>query len=180
MRRFGVLSATGRRALVTTGVVALLSTATGARPMQDPPAQPAAQEAADGLKLNLDSPVLIVSFVKRDKAADFEAGWSMIKQEIEASTRPEVKEFGATLSKSYKVDGTLAGQPPPAPTAPVVYVLQLDAPSKTQSYNPTKVIYELLHMNGKEGGISRARADEIFGKLSTVYEQILVWPLVKG
>jgi hypothetical protein len=170
--------------LLTVGVIALLipSSAVIAK---EPPQQ------ADPLKLNVDVPVVIVNMVKRDKIADFEAGWAMIKQEIDASTRPEVKEFGATLAKVFKVDGTLVGQPAPGPTDPAVYLLHLDPPSKTQSYSPTSIIYELLHKNGAEGGISRARADEIFAKLCTpsqtegqpcnsVYQQILVWPLVKS
>jgi hypothetical protein len=79
------------------------------------------------------------------------------------------------------VDLSLLGQPPAA-DAPVNFILQIDAPSKTQSYSPTAIIYLLLWKNGEEGGIPRAKADEIWGKLKPAYDdgQIAIWPLAKA
>ncbi len=146
---------------------------------QDPPAQQAAAPAQqeDTLKLTAKVPTLIVSFVKPDRAADFEAAWAMIRDVFEKTDRPEVKEFGATFTKFWKVD---TGSPA-APNAPAVYVFQLDNPSTTQTYHPLKMVYEFLYYikEGKEGGIPRTQADEIFKKLNDVYMQITPWPLMK-
>jgi hypothetical protein len=175
--RGSVLPVFGRRALVTLGVaVTLAAGSTGnsslsARQGGAPP---------DPLKFNLDSPVFIIASIKPAKVADFQAGWAILKSEFESSSRPEVKEFGATITRIFKVDPALIGQAAGA-DAPVNFVFQIDSPSKTQSYSPTAIIYNLLHKMGAEGGIPRAKADEIWGKLEPAYKdgQISIWPLSK-
>jgi hypothetical protein len=175
-----VLPALSRRALAL-GLAAAMCAASGVRaqqtPGQDPaPAKP--QEAPDALKLSLDGPVLILNTVKPDKVTEFLAGWTMVRAEFAKSTRPEVQAFAATFTKMFKVDPTLIGQP--ADPQSVIYIFQIDTPSKTQSYNPVKIVYELLHKNGEEGGISRADADAIYAKFTECYKNIIVWPLVKA
>jgi hypothetical protein len=147
---------------------------------QDPPAQqPAAPQAApqaDSLKL-ANSPHLIIWGVKPAKAADFEALWSGIMAQIAKSERPEVKEFGATFTNMYKLNAS-------TPEA-VMYVFQIEKPSQTQSYNPGKIIYEFLYYQtpeGKEAGIPRTEADELFKKIGTMqdmFASINTWPLTK-
>lgn len=149
---------------------------------QDPP--PAQQAAApapaqqDFLKFTTSAPVLIVNQIKPDRVADFESAWTMIRAEFAKSDRPEVKEFAATLTKFYKVDFPVA---PGAPTPPPVYIFQVDAPVTTQSYLPGKIVYDFLYFikEGKEGGIPRATADEIYKKLDGAYSNLSPWPLVK-
>ncbi len=139
------------------------------------PAAPAAQEAqpADIFKFATAAPVMIVSQVKAAKVADFEAAWTSIREALAKTDRPEVKEFAATLDKFYKVDL-------PAP-APPIYVHQVDAPSTAFSYHPGKIIYEVLYYqkDGKEFGIPRAQADEIWTKLKDCYDNLSPWPLKK-
>jgi hypothetical protein len=145
------------------------------------PQQPAPPAQADTLLLTQSTPHLIVWAVKASRGADFEALWSAIQATVAKSDRPEVKEFGASITNIYKV----AAVPGAPPEAPVFYVFQLDKPSTTQSYNPGKVVYEFLYIqkDGKESGIPRAEADAIFEKagknMQEMFVNILVWPLTK-
>jgi hypothetical protein len=176
MNRFRVLPASGRRSLVIFGMtMALVGSLTANLPAS---ARQTPQE--DPFKFSIDTPIMIVAAIKPAVAADFQAGWAMVKSEFESSTRPEVKEFGATITKFYKVDPALVGKPATA-EAPVTFIFQIDAPSKTLSYSPTAILYALLWKNGEEGGIARARADEIWAKLEPAYKeaQIAIWPLTK-
>ena len=87
--------------------------------------------------------------------------------------RPDVKEFTATLGKFYRVD--LAAPAPP------IYVQNVEAPLTTFSYHPGKIVYEILYYqkDGKEFGIPRAQADEIWSKLKDCYDNLSPWPLKK-
>ena len=173
-------SAVTRVGMATAAGLALcLSLASGrtVQAQQTAPAQQPAAQPEDILKFSTNSPVLLVNAIKSDKVADFEAGWSMIKAEFAKTDRPEVKAFAATLEKFYKVSAL-----PGAPVGgPVIYIFQLDSPSTTYSYMPGKIVYELLYYikDGKEGGIPRPKADEIFTKLKDAYVQLAPWPLVK-
>jgi hypothetical protein len=189
MNWFRVLPASGRRSTVALVALTLVGGAgllaqtaggqtAGAQTPQQTPAPQQTPEPPDPLKFSIDVPVVIVNMVKPDKVADFEASWAAIRAQFEKSTRPEVKEFAGTLSKFYRVDEKLVGPANPA-GSPAIFVFQIDTPSKTQSYNPVKIIYYLLHKNGEEGGITRAEADEIYNKLMPTYQQIIPWPLVK-
>jgi hypothetical protein len=139
---------------------------------------PAAPAQADPLLLS-NSPHLIIWGVKPGKAADFEAVWAGIMSQVAKSDRAEVKEFGATITSMYKLNAP--GQPADAPS---MFVFQIDKPSTTQSYNPGRIIYEFLYFqkDGKEGGIPRTEADELFKKIGNMQEMfasINAWPLVK-
>jgi hypothetical protein len=147
---------------------------------QDPPAQQAAAPAPqDNLKLP-NSPHLIIWGVKPSKAADFEALWLGLQAQFEKSDKPEVKEFGATITNMYKLNAP--GQPA---DRPVIFVFQVEKPSQTQSYNPGMIIYQFLYkqVDGKEVGIPRAEADELFKKIGTqltdMFDSINTWPLTK-
>ena len=180
----GSLPVTSRRALVALGVVAVLCATSGLKaqpPAQTPPAAQAPAQPADPLKFNIDSPVLIVFTVKAEKAADFEAAWAGIRAGFAKTTKPDLKAFGDTL-KVYKVDFTAIAMPAPPAGSPVVYVQQIDSPSKTFSYNPVKIIYEMLNNNGQEGGaITRPEADDLYGKLGLKEQLVTInpWPLSK-
>jgi len=167
------------------GIVALLGVS-GVQAQQAgaAPQAPQAQTPPDPLKFSLDGPIMLVFQIKPDKAAGFEEAWKSIMAGFAKATKPEVKAFGDTLmNKMSRVDFSLIGIPTPA-GSPVVYMLQIDTPSKTMSYNPVKIIYETLHNNGAEGGaITRAEADVIYAKLKdgegNIFLGINPWPLVK-
>lgn len=146
-----------------------------AAPQQAAPAAP-----QDNLKLPA-SPHLIIWGVKPAKAADFEALWAGLQAQFAKSDKAEVKEFGATITSMYKLNA-----PSTAPGAPVIFVFMVEKPSQTQSYNPGRIIYEFLYKltpDGKEMGIPRAEADELFKKigsnLTDMFESINTWPLAK-
>lgn len=126
-----------------------------------------AQQAAaapDTLKFTAEAAV-VLSLVKPDKTADFEQVWKDIKTKLAASDKPGMKAFGENL-KIYKLDA-----PPNAQTG-VTYLFICDPVSKTQSYNPTSLLFE-------SGVWTREEADGIFAKLKDCYNQIVPWPLAK-
>jgi hypothetical protein len=164
----GFRSATGRRTLIAIGVAASLCAASTlkAHPAQDPAAPAAAapaQTAPDPLKLNTEF-ALIINQIKSEKAADFESAWTTIKGKLSSSAKPELKELGDGL-KIYKVDT------PPVAGQPVVYIFHLQPPSKTQSYDPTKILYY-------SGAFpDRPEADALYAKIKDAYQGIFPWPL---
>ena len=124
-----------------------------------------ARQAADPLKFTHEF-VLLYNQVKADKASDFESSWATIKAGLIKSEKPELKELGESL-KIFKVDAP-AG-------ATVNYIFNLNPPSKTQSYDPTKILFE-------SGAFSREEADVIYAKLKDAYaptSPISTIPLVK-
>ena len=178
MERVGLLRRAGAGKLVAVAMVAGVCTLAGARNVQaqtPPPAQtpaPAPQDKPDPLKFNTDSPVLLLLQVKADKTADFEAAMTSIRGAFGKATKPEIKTFGDTMSKFYKVDAGGGGAQPVA-----IYILQLDAPSKAYSYDLGKTVYETL-MGDK--ALSREEADAIYGKLRDSIANINFWTLVKA
>ena len=154
------------RTLAAVTFVALVSSAAGpgAAPLAQDPA-PAAQPAApDPLKFTHDF-VLVYNQVKPDKTTDFETSWATIKAGLIKSEKPELKELGESI-KIFKVDAT------GGPT--VNYFFTLSPPSKSQSYDPTKILFQ-------SGAFSRDEADVIYGKLKDCYtaQGISTIPLVK-
>ena len=180
MERVGLLRRAGGRKLVAAMLTACFGTFVGvelqAQATTTPPAQtpapPApAQEKPDPLKFNTESPVLLLFQIKADKTADFEAAWGQIRAAFGKVAKPETKAFGDTMAKLYKVD---AGSAAPAPVS--IYVVQLDAPSKTFSYDPGKMVYETLM---GEKALTREEADAIYKKLADSFANINFWTLVK-
>jgi hypothetical protein len=95
------------------------------------------------------------------------------------SSKDDQKAFGESLGKLFRID-----QPPidsPTGGKTTLYVLQLDAPSTTISYNPFKVIYEVLwNADEKLSLITRPEADAIFEKLKASFQNINPpWKLIK-
>jgi len=125
---------------------------------------PAAAAAPDPLKFTHEF-VLVYNQVKPDKTTDFEASWATIKAGLVKSEKPELKELGESI-KIFKVDAP--------PGATVNYFFSLTPPSKTLSYDPTKILFE-------SGAFSRDEADVIYGKLKDCYtaQGISTIPLVK-
>ena len=116
---------------------------------------------------------VILYTIKSDKTADFETAWAGIRAGFaKATDKPELKAFGDTLTKMFKVDLGAQGASQPQQ----VYILQVDAPSKAHSYNPVKIVYETLL---GAGVLTREEADGIYNKLKDSVANINVWPLVK-
>jgi hypothetical protein len=137
-------------------------------PAQTPPpaqAQPPAQE--DPLKLKGDMPVIIINQIAQEKTAEFEAAWAAIREKLAKSDKPELKAFGDTLNKMYRVS-----VPPEQSGGSAIYVFQVDQPSAAQSYHPVEILF-------KSGLFERADADMIFAKLKDAYKNIQAWPLAK-
>ena len=175
----GFRPVSNRRAFVALGLAALLCAASGlqAQAAQTPAAPP---QAADMLKFATDSPVQILFSIKADKTADFETAWNGIRTAFAKAPadKADLKAFGDSLAKMYRVDLSTVGGAPAG--TPAIYILLLEMPSKTISYNPGKIIYETLYNNGNPGGIlTRPEADELYKKLSESYQAINPWPLVK-
>jgi hypothetical protein len=140
-------------------------------------AQTPAQQK-DLLRFESNAPAVILWSVKAAKAADFEALWADIQALMKKSERPDVKEFAATFGPLGKVASTAP------PGAPVQYLLQLPAPSTTQSYNPGRIIYEFLYRQvGGRPAISRAEADSAFSKigsnLTNMFDDIAVFQKIR-
>ena len=177
----GSRPAAGWRGVVAAGVAALFASVspvnaqtpppppppaqTPPPAQQQPPAQPPAQE--DPLKLKGDMPVIIINQIASDKTAEFEAAWAAIREKLAKSDKPELKAFGDTLSKMYRVS-----VPPDQSGGMAIYVFQVDQPSSTQSYHPVEILF-------KSGLFERADADMIFAKLKDAYKNIQAWPLAK-
>jgi hypothetical protein len=170
--------------IATIASVALLVAMPGTAAAQTAPAAPAAAAQDDPLKLSSNAPAMIVMQIHADKTADFESTWASIRAALAKSTKDDVKAFGESLTKLYKVD-----QPPTdipaaagAPAAKVmIYILQLDAPSTTISYHPFKLVWEQLwNADEKLSLVTRPEADTIFEKLKASFQNINPpWKLVK-
>jgi hypothetical protein len=138
-----------------------------------PPAQQQAEQP-DLLHLKSSSPIILINQVKVERMADFEAGWTELRAAFAKVTAPEIKAFGETLSKLYKVD--LPVMDTPGGKAQI-YIFEIESPSTTISYNPSKILFETLHKAG--GALTYDEAMAIYKKLDGVYISINPWPLVK-
>src|SRR5262249_46650142 len=149
---WGFRSASSRRTLIGMGLAALLCAATANSAYAQDAQQPAAAPSGpDPFKFSADN-LIMVWTVKADKAADFEGAWTAIKDKLMKSEKPELKELGSSIN-ILKVDA------PPAAGAPAIYLFHLNPPSKTQSYEPTKILYY-------SGAFpDRPEADAIYAKL---------------
>jgi hypothetical protein len=175
MNRIGGLRSAGFRAAGVLGFAVMMAAAPGLASAQTPP--PAAPPQDDVLKFSSNAPAMILIQVFADKTADFEAGWAGIRAGL-AKGDADQKAVGESMGKLFKVD-----QPPlDTPQGKgVIYVLQLDAPNTALTYNPFKLIYESLWLNGKDGAVlKREEADAIYEKLKASLQSVNPpWKLVK-
>ena len=176
MNRIGGLRSAGFRAAGVLGfAVVMMAAAPGLASAQTP--APAAPPQEDVLKFSSNAPAMILIQVFADKTADFEAGWAGIRAAL-AKGDADQKAVSDSMGKLFKVD-----QPPlDTPQGKgLIYVLQLDAPNTTLTYNPFKLIYEVLWKNGAEGAVlKREEADAIYEKLKASLQSVNPpWKLVK-
>ena len=176
MNRIGGLRSAGFRAAGVFGFAVMMAAAPGLASAQTP--APAAPQQEDVMKFSASVPALVLIQVHADKTADFEAAWSGMRTGLAKSPNADVKAFGESLAKLFKVD-----QPPVAAgdAKVVIYVLQIDAPSTTISYNPYKIIWEVLWKPAEaESLLTRAEADAIFDKMKAAFQSINPpWKLIK-
>jgi len=142
-----------------------------------------AQGAAppDPLKFTAATPVIIGWQVKPDKTKDFEDFWAGLRAVLAKSDSADLKAFGESLNKLYKVNV------PPFPGASgspaQLYLLHLDPPSTTLSYNPSILIYtdpNGLRAAQENPKIPRKEADDLYAKLTGSVDGINpIWPLSK-
>jgi hypothetical protein len=145
-------------------------------------AQTAAPPQEDVFKFSTNAPVMVLMQIAADKTADFESAWSALRAGLAKSEAADVKSFGESLGKLYKVDQPpFPAQTPAGPVQVVLYVLQIDSPSTTYSYNPFKAIYDMLWNATPEKSIlKREEADAMYEKLKASFQSINPpWKLVK-
>jgi hypothetical protein len=164
------LSASGRRALLVVGVSALLCAASTVRAYQ------AQAPAEDPFKIAGDFGMLVFQ-IKADKTADFESAWNTIKDKLSKSDKPDLKEQGDSI-KIFRVNVPPAPAAAGAPAQPAVYIFYLAPPSKTLSYEPTKILYDSKTQDGKPV-FERAEADAIYKKIAEAFAGLSSWPMSK-
>jgi hypothetical protein len=166
MNRIGLRSA-GFRAAGVLGFAVMMVAVPALASAQTP--APAAAPQDDVLKFSSNTPAMILIQVHADKTSDFEAGWAGIRAGL-AKGDADQKAVGDSMGKLFKVD-----QPPlDTPSGKgVIYVLQLDSPNTTLTYNPFKLIYEVLWKNGAPDAVlKREEADVIYEKLKASLQSV--------
>jgi hypothetical protein len=161
MKRIGGLRSAGFRAAGVLGFAVMMAAAPGLASAQTP--APAAPPQDDVLKFSTNTPVMVLIQVYADKSGDFEAGWAGVRAGL-AKGDADQKAVGESMGKLFKVD-----QPPiDTPQGKgIIYVLQLDAPNTNVTYNPYKLIWEVLWKPTEGSILKREEADAIFEKLKT-------------
>jgi hypothetical protein len=160
----GFLSASSRRAFLVVSAAALLCAASTVR------ATPQAGGADDPFRINGEFGMLVFQ-IKPDKASDFEAAWTTIKDKLSKSDKADLKELGDSI-KVFKVNVPAAPAAPGAAPQPAVYIFYFAPPSKTLSYEPTKILYESKLFE-------RAEADAIYKKIADAFVGLSSWPMAK-
>jgi hypothetical protein len=172
MERFGWV-ATGKRAALLVAVASMLSIGSGSATVH------AQAAAADPLKFATNAPVVVGFHVLADKTKDWEDYWSGLRALCAKSESADLKAFGETLNKMYKVDQafTIEGK------ATVLYLVWLDSPSTVLSYQPVPVIFTdpAGFKAGQEGSkLARPEADALFAKFTASFQSIgVLWKLGK-
>ena len=141
---------------------------------QDPAA---AAPVQDLLKFERATPVILAWQIKADKGKEFEEAWAGIKALIAKSENAELRAFGETLNKIFKVDA------PPfdfSGNQAVTYIFYLDPPSTTHSYDVIKILYTYLGAGVEGSKVTRAEADPLVEKIKAGFLQIYpIWKLIK-
>jgi len=173
MERFGWM-ATGKRAALLVGIASMLSVASGSVAVHAQAAAP------DPLKFATNTPMVVGFQVLADKTKDWEEYWSSLRALCAKSESADLKAFGETLTKMYKVDQAFTMQDGKATT---LYLLWLDSPSTVLSYQPVPVLFtEPAGFNaGKEGSkLTQPDAMALFEKFKVSFHSIGVsWKLGK-
>ena len=160
-----------RLSVTVAGIALMLMIASGGAAVH---AQ-AQAAAADPLKFSAAQPTILGWQVRADKTKDWEDFWAGLKTLCASSESAEIKAFGNSLGKMYKVDQAFDMQGTPT----VLYLFFLDPPSTTFSYNPVPILYtDAAGFNaGKEGSkLSSADATALFDKFKGAFHSVgVIW-----
>ena len=170
MKRMGAVKSAGWRAVAGLGLALMVAAMPHTAFAQDAAAAPPAQP--DALKFSEATKMQLIIQVVPEKRADFEAVWTAIREGLAKSTVAEHAPFNASLDKLFKIDD---------PNAKVaLYVLQLDPPVTNISYDPFKMIWEMLYKTGEGSILKYDEANALFEKLKgSLAGGFLPWKLVK-
>jgi hypothetical protein len=159
----GSLSAASRRAVIGLGLAAVLGVATLSAQQTAAPAAAAPPAQADAFKFTTDG-AAVLWLIKADKAADFESVMGVIKSKMVGSDKPDIKAAGESM-KYFKIDA-------PASAEGLTYIVFIEVASKTTSYSPTEILFNM-------GLFERADADMVYAKLQGALNKVIPWPLIK-
>lgn len=173
-----------RRSFVTVGLALLVGASiVQAQSQQQEPAAPSASQAAPAQAAPADplrfstSDAAIVMQVLPGKGAEFEAGYGQMLAQLAASTKPGLKELGASMKVFKVATGAPADQPS-------LYLIQITGASKDLSYNFGKILfYSGKDPGDKYDGIfeKQEEATAVYAKLKDAFTAngINPWPLGK-
>lgn len=173
MRLSGILPVVGRRVVVALGVTGMLLVASSAQAQDPPPAAAAAAQPQppDPFVFPGTNPVMVLLSIKQGQDAAFEAGFSEMKAGLTAAVKPEFQAQGKSL-QLMKVDAM------PAAGQPILYIMYLDPPVATLSYDFTQILYY-----GGAFDVStpelRKKVDELYAKFTASLESRNIWPILK-
>jgi len=167
MRLSGSMPVLGRRVFVGLAMVGMLLVAAPGF-AQD---AAAAQEPPDLLMFKTTTPVMMVLSVNQGQEATFESGYNDMMAGLRAASDMKFQDQAKSM-QLMKVDL------PPAPGAPVLYLIYLNPPMTTVSYDFTKIFYYsgAFDISTPE---ARKKVDDIYAKFSASLAGTNVWPLAK-
>ena len=159
MKLSGLVSAAGRRIVVSVGGAAAAALIAGSLVQAQAPAAPAAAapaQQADSFMFKSQT-AMIQWQVKADKAADFESAWQAIRTKALANGKPEIKALGESI-RIYKIAADPVQVPNVGPV--VTYYFIIDPASTAVSYDPSNLLF------GEGMGLfERTEAEPVFNKL---------------
>ena len=169
MRLSGFLPVASRRVVVALGAAAMVMVAASAQAQT--PAAAAQPEAPDPFKFAGDKSVMVLLSVTKGQEATFEAGFNEMKAGMSASSKPEFAAQAKTMAL-LKVDAV------PPEGQPSLYLLFLDPPVSTGSYDITKILYYSGAFDVSTPEL-RKKVDEIYEKFKASLANQTIWPIVK-
>ena len=170
MRLLGSMPVLVRRVVVALGVAGMLLVASPVRAQDAAASQQAAQDEPDPFMFKSATPVMVLLSINQGQEATFESGYREMIAGLMAGAKPEFQAQAKSM-QLMKVDlPTTAGQP-------VVYVLYLNPPITTLSYDFTKIFYynEAFDVSTIE---ARKKVDDIYAKFTASLASRNLWPLV--
>ncbi len=171
MRLSGCLPVLGRRVMVMLGVAGMLLVASSAHAQVAAPAQAAQPEPPDPFMFTSTAPVMVLLSINQGQEAAFESGFNEMRNGLAAAAKPEFQAQAKSM-QLLKVDL------PPAAGQPVVYVLYLDPPLTTVSYDFTKIFYYSGAFDVSTPEL-RKKVDDIYAKFTAAVAGRNLWPIVK-
>lgn len=166
MRLFGFLPVVARRTVVALGVAGMMFTVASPAQAQEP-----AAAQADPFKFDGSGPIMLMLQIKSGQEATFEEAFTAIRAGLTAAENPQLQAQGRSLNL-LRLNVDL----PPGQARP--YVIFLDPPVSTHSYDFTKMLYESGAWKADDVE-ARKGIDAIYEKLAASVQEQAIWPLSK-